>query len=70
VELLVDPGTFTEYDALKAHRCTDFGMEKERTPGDGVVTGHGLINGRNCFVFSQVIVVCPWFRGHPGETAR
>jgi acetyl-CoA carboxylase carboxyltransferase component len=45
-------------------------MEKERTPGDGVVTGHGLINGRNCFVFSQVIVVCPWFRGHPGETAR
>ncbi len=54
VELLVDPESFTEYDTLKGHRCVDFGMEKEKYPGDGVVTGHGLINGRNVFVFSQV----------------
>lgn len=58
VELLVDPGTFTEYDSLKAHRCTDFGMERDRTPGDGVITGHGLINGRNVFLFSQVPYAC------------
>jgi len=57
IELLVDPGSFTEYDSLKGHRCVDFGMEKEHYPGDGVVTGHGLINGRNCFLFSQDFTV-------------
>ena len=54
IELLMDPGTFTEYDAFKTHRCVDFGLENQVDPGDGVVTGHGLINGRSCFVFSQV----------------
>jgi acetyl-CoA carboxylase carboxyltransferase component len=64
IELLMDPGTFTEYDAFKTHRCVDFGLEKTVDPGDGVVTGHGLINGRNCFVFSQVSWV------HPGGHTR
>ncbi len=54
LELLLDPGSFVEYDSLKGHRCVDFGMDKDRTPGDGVVTGHGFINGRTVFVFSQV----------------
>ena len=57
VELLADPGTFREYDQLKAHRCVDFGMEKESAPGDGVVTGHCLVNGRLTFVFSQDFTV-------------
>lgn len=39
IQLLVDEGSFTEFDMLKGHRCTDFGMEKEQYPGDGVVTG-------------------------------
>jgi hypothetical protein len=42
-----------EYDALKTHRCDEFGMGDEVYPGDGVVTGHGKINGRKVFVFSQ-----------------
>lgn len=46
IELLVDPGTFREYDMLKTHRCDEFGMKGDRPYGDGVVTGHGLINGR------------------------
>lgn len=54
IELLVDPGSFREYDMLKAHRCEEFGMQDQKYPGDGVVTGHGKINGRLVFVFSQV----------------
>ena len=46
ISLLVDEGTFREYDMLKTHRCDEFGMEKEQYYGDGVVTGHGMINGR------------------------
>ena len=52
--MLLDPGTFVEYDMFMEHTCTDFGMEKERIPGDSVVTGHGLINGNRTYVFSQV----------------
>jgi len=55
--LLVDEGSFKEYDQLKAHRCTDFGMEKEKYPGDGVVTGYGTIHGRPTFIFSQDFTV-------------
>lgn len=55
LEVLLDPGSFREYDMLKAHRCDEFGMEKQHYPGDGVVTGHGKINGRLVFVFSQVL---------------
>jgi propionyl-CoA carboxylase beta chain len=49
---LLDPGTFVEVDRFKVHRCTDFDMIDQRIPGDGVVTGHGLIHGRQVFVFA------------------
>ncbi|KAI9182923.1 hypothetical protein H9P43_003835 [Blastocladiella emersonii ATCC 22665] len=51
--LLLDEGSFREYDAFVEHTCADFGMEKTKITGDGVVTGHGTINGRQVFVFSQ-----------------
>ena len=58
IELLLDPDTFEEWDTLKEHRCVDFGMDKaEKIPGDGVVTGYGMINGRLVFVFSQDFTV-------------
>ncbi|CAG8445564.1 14404_t:CDS:2 [Dentiscutata heterogama] len=53
LDLLLDPGSFHEYDTFVEHQCTDFGMEKNKIIGDGVVTGHGTINGRRIFVFSQ-----------------
>ncbi|MHC4861109.1 MAG: carboxyl transferase domain-containing protein, partial [Planctomycetota bacterium] len=53
IELLIDPGTFVELDALVVHQCHDFGTDKRRIPSDGVVTGHGLVQGRRIFVFSQ-----------------
>ena len=53
LHLLLDPGTFIEYDAFVEHQCTDFGMSENRITGDGVVTGHGKIYGRDMFVFSQ-----------------
>src|SRR5213593_1908325 len=46
IELLFDPATFEEVDKLVTHRCRDFGMETQIIPGDGVVAGHGLIDGR------------------------
>jgi propionyl-CoA carboxylase beta chain len=57
IDLLFDKGTFTEYDAFVSHRCYDFGMEKTKIYGDGVITGHGSINGRPCYVFSQDFTV-------------
>ncbi|SEL00998.1 propionyl-CoA carboxylase carboxyltransferase subunit [Roseovarius nanhaiticus] len=57
VELLLDEGSFEEFDMFVAHRCTDFGMEKERPYSDGVVTGWGTINGRLVYVFSQDFTV-------------
>jgi propionyl-CoA carboxylase beta chain len=57
VELLLDPGTFVELDRFKTHRCTDFEMDKKKTPGDGVVTGYGNVDGRQVFVFSQDFTV-------------
>ncbi len=53
IDLLMDEGTFQEIDMLVTHRSTDFGLDKQRILGDGVVTGHGSINGRLVFVFSQ-----------------
>jgi propionyl-CoA carboxylase beta chain len=50
IEQLLDPGSFDEFDRFKTHRCNDFGMEKTKIPGDGVVTGHGTIDGRLVFV--------------------
>ncbi|WP_371226508.1 acyl-CoA carboxylase subunit beta [Roseovarius sp. 2305UL8-3] len=57
VELLLDEGSFEEFDMFVAHRCVDFGMDKERPYGDGVVTGWGTINGRMVYVFSQDFTV-------------
>jgi propionyl-CoA carboxylase beta chain len=57
IELLMDPGSFEEFDMFVEHRCTDFGMEKTRTPGDGVVTGWGTVNGRLIYVFAKDFTV-------------
>ncbi len=57
IELLLDEGSFEEFDMFVAHRCIDFGMEKSRPSGDGVVTGWGTINGRQVYVFSQDFTV-------------
>ena len=57
IELLLDPDSFEEWDMFVEHRSHDFGMEKNRPPGDGVVTGYGMINGRLVFVFSQDFTV-------------
>jgi propionyl-CoA carboxylase beta chain len=57
IELLLDPGTFVEVDRFVTHRCTDFGMEKQKIPGDGVVTGYGKIDGRQVFLFAQDFTV-------------
>lgn len=54
VHLLCDKESFVEYDMFMEHYCSDFGMENQKYPGDSVITGRGLINGRPVFVFSQV----------------
>lgn len=65
IEFLLDEGTFEEFDKLVVHRSQDFGLEKQLYPGDGVVTGYGLIDGRNVFVFAQDFTV---FGGSLSET--
>ncbi len=65
IDLLLDEGSFEEFDMFVAHRCTDFGMEDSRPAGDGVVTGWGTINGRMVYVFSQDFTV---FGGSLSET--
>jgi len=65
LHFLLDEGSFEEIGMLVMHRSTDFGMEKERYPGDGVVTGYGTINGRLVYVFSQDFTV---FGGSLSET--
>jgi len=57
IDLLVDPGTFTELDAFVVHQCRDFGMEKQQFLGDGVVTGHAMVDGRPVFLFAQDFTV-------------
>ncbi len=57
IDLLLDPGSFVELDRFKTHRCTDFDMDKQKIPGDGVVTGYGNVDGRQVFVFSQDFTV-------------
>jgi propionyl-CoA carboxylase beta chain len=57
LELLLDEGSFEEWDMFVEHRCADFGMEEQKVPGDGVVTGWGTVNGRLVFVFSQDFTV-------------
>ncbi|MCB1386753.1 MAG: acyl-CoA carboxylase subunit beta [Nitratireductor sp.] len=65
IELLLDEGSFEEYDMFVTHRCADFGMAGTRMAGDGVVTGWGTINGRMAYVFSQDFTV---FGGSLSET--
>ncbi|MGR3491790.1 MAG: acyl-CoA carboxylase subunit beta [Shimia sp.] len=65
IELLLDEGSFEEFDMFVTHRCTDFGMEQNQPAGDGVVTGWGTINGRMVYVFSQDFTV---FGGSLSET--
>ena len=65
LELLLDPGSFEEFDMFVEHRNTDFGADKNRIPGDGVVTGWGTINGRMVYVFAKDFTV---FGGSLSET--
>ena len=53
IDMLLDPGSFEEFDMFKTHRCHDFGMEKKIFPGDGVVTGYGTVDGRLVYVYAQ-----------------
>jgi propionyl-CoA carboxylase beta chain len=65
IALLFDPGSFQELDQLVVHRSTDFGMEKQRVAGDGVVTGYGTVQGRLVYAFAQDFTV---FGGSLSET--
>ena len=65
IDLFFDPGTFREIDKLVTHRCRDFGMEKQLVPGDGVVAGHGEVEGRPVYAFAQDFTV---FGGSLSET--
>ncbi len=64
IEMLLDPGSFTEFDAFARHRTTAFGLAENRPYGDGVVTGYGTVDGREVCVFSQDVTV---FGGSLGE---
>jgi propionyl-CoA carboxylase beta chain len=65
IDLLFDAGTFEEVDKLVTHRCRDFKMDEQIVPGDGVVAGHGLVDGRQVFAFAQDFTV---FGGSLSET--
>ena len=65
IDLLLDENSFEEFDMYVEHRSTDFGMEKTKVPGDGVVTGWGTINGRVVYVFAKDFTV---FGGSLSET--
>ena len=65
IDLFFDPGSFREIDKLITHRCRDFGMEEELIPGDGVVAGHGRVDGRLVYAFAQDFTV---FGGSLSET--
>jgi len=57
IQYLLDKDSFEEIDKFVVHRCHDFGMDKKKIPGDGVVTGYGTVDGRQVFVFSQDFTV-------------
>lgn len=65
IEILLDKGSFEEFDMFVEHRSVEFGMEKSKVPGDGVVTGWGTVNGRTIFVFAKDFTV---FGGSLSET--
>ena len=64
IEVFLDEGTFQEIDALVEHRCTDFGMDSNITPGDGVVCGYGTVDGRTVYCYAQDFTV---YGGSLGE---
>ena len=64
IDVLFDEDSFMEIDSLVEHRCQDFGMERNIIPGDGVVCGHGTINGRTVYCFAQDFTV---YGGSLGE---
>ena len=57
IEILLDPDSFEEWDMFVEHRSHDFGIDEQKVPGDGVVTGYGAVNGKLVFVFSQDFTV-------------
>src|ERR1700756_508420 len=57
IELLLDPGSFIELDKFKTHRADDFGMSAKKILGDGVITGYGMVEGRQIFLFAQDFTV-------------
>ena len=65
IEILLDKGSFEEFDMFVEHRSIEFGMEKSKVPGDGVVTGWGTVNGRKIFMFAKDFTV---FGGSLSET--
>jgi propionyl-CoA carboxylase beta chain len=65
IDFFLDDGSFEEFDKFVVHRSTDFGLENQKFPGDGVVTGHGLVDGREVFVFAQDFTI---FGGSLSET--
>ncbi len=65
IEFFLDEGSFEEFDKFVVHRSTDFGLEKQKFMGDGVITGHGLVDGREVFVFAQDFTI---FGGSLSET--
>ncbi len=65
VDFFLDEGSFEEFDKFVVHRSTDFGMDAQKYPGDGVITGHGLVDGREVFIFAQDFTV---FGGSLSET--
>src|SRR6202008_4729162 len=65
IELLLDKGSFEEFDMFVEHRASEFGMDKTKIPGDGVVTGWGTVNGRTVFAFAKDFTV---FGGSLSET--
>ena len=65
IDFFLDEGSFEEFDKFVVHRSNDFGLESQKYPGDGVVTGHGLVDGREVFVFAQDFTV---FGGSLSET--
>jgi propionyl-CoA carboxylase beta chain len=65
VEFFLDDGSFEEFDKFVVHRSSDFGLAEQKYPGDGVITGHGLVDGRPVFIFAQDFTV---FGGSLSET--
>ena len=70
IELLLDKGSFEELDMFVEHRSSDFGMEKTKVPGDGVVTGWGTVNGRTVYLFSKDFTVFGGSLSEPPNTVK